>query len=449
MKVRKSIVLVILSLTLFSTFAAAQIAWDINDADRAEFALHRNNFYNLLGDRVAVFFASYTRPDFFRWRQEANFYYLTGAEVPFATLIMDGRNDKTILFLPPGREGLDAIWDGEMIGPGAEAVALFGIDDIRPIAEFKSTLHSVASGVDSLYYMAKGEENAAGGPDATSGYEYAISQYEWSKATRRADLLASFLRNAVPGANLVDVSPYIYAIRRIKTPWEIERIEEASRLAGDGHRAAMLATKPKTMEYEIEAAATNEFIKGGGLIVAFGAIVASGPNSAVFHYDQSGRQVRRKDVVLMDFAPNYRYYCSDISRTWPVKGTFSTEQKKIYEKVLEIQKKVIAKIKPGESIRSLSVYCRQLTEEAGYTYYHGVSHYLGLSVHDVGNTYDELKEGCVITVEPGIYLMDKKWGVRIEDVVLVTKDGSRVLSADIPKEVDDIQELMKSNKKKK
>ena len=449
MNFKRIIVSLLAALCLFSALASAQIAWEITDEDRAEFALHRKNFYNEIGDRVAVFFASYSRPDFMRWRQEANFYYLTGAEVPFATLIMDGRNDHTYLFLPPGREGMDAVWDGPMMGPGAEAKALFGIDDIRPIAEFESTLQSVGSGLSQIYYMAMGEENAAGGYDAVWAYENAISEYAWSAATSRANLLASFLRRTLPSATPTNVSSYIYKIRRVKTPWEIKRMEEATRLAGLGHIAAIQATGQKMMEYEIEAAATNEFIKGGGLIVAYGAIVGSGPNSAIFHYDRSERQVRRKDVVLMDFAPNYRYYCSDITRTWPVKGKFSSAQKEVYEKVLEIQKKVIAKIKPGISISELSAYCRQLTEDAGYIYYHGVSHYIGLSVHDVGYSSDPLVEGCALTVEPGIYLMDKKWGVRIEDVVVVTKDGCRVLSKNIPKEVDEIEALMKKNKKKK
>jgi Xaa-Pro aminopeptidase len=171
--------------------------------------------------------------------------------------------------------------------------------------------------------------------------------------------------------------------------------------------------------------------------------VGSGPNSCLLHYNQNNRKMAAGDIVVLDFGPDYRYYQSDITRTFPVSGKFSEEQAKVYQVVLAAQKAAIEKVRPGAGFSALSEAVQEVLERYGYAEYltHSVSHYVGMSTHDVG-TSESFEPGVVITVEPGVYLPDKNLGIRIEDTVLVTKDGYEILTRNVPKELIEIENLM-------
>lgn len=433
---RKSTISAIVAVALLtsSVVAWSQIAPGITDDDRAEFARHRTAMFERLGDETAVFFGAY-RSFGGRFRQESNFYYLTGVEIPMAALVLDGRKDAAILFLAPGRTGRDAIYNGPTIGPGPEAVAEFGIADVRPIDKLETSLKEFVPEGAAICTAIRPAYPAFG----------SVESLPWAGTLSTSALVQGWLEKVLPGHEIKDVRLEIEDLRRVKTPWEIARMDEACRIAGEAHVAAFKATRPGITEAEIEGICAAVFLKHGALRYGYSAIVGAGPNNCILHYPDSAAVADDGELVLMDFGPDYRYYISDITRTWPVNGKFSPEQRKVYLDVLEIQEKLIDFVKPGVSIDDVYALHKKLSEEKGYgeNYVHGPCHYLGIDVHDVGDNAKPMEPGVIVTIEPGVYFPDKGWGVRIEDNVLVTPDGRRNLSADIPKHPDEIEALIK------
>lgn len=443
-KARLGLLFLAIAFALLPSVVSAQIAVGTTDEDRAEFARHRAALFERLGDEVAVFIGAYRRGDNLRFRQNNRFYYLTGVEIPFSALVMDGRSDKAVLFIPPARTGRMAVYEGKTVGPGAEAVAMYGIDDVRPIKELEEFLKGLYPEGGVVRTVFAPEENIAGSMDAGIEAQRRAKAYPWSSYPTREESIRTWLQSLLPNCEIKDISVAIDDLRRVKSPWEIERMTVACRSAGEGHTAAMKATKPGVKEYHIEAAAMGGFIKNGALYQGYNAIVGAGSNNNILHYSLSAGEVKDGDLILMDFGPDYRYYCSDITRTWPANGKFSNEQRKAYVDCLEIQRKVIEFIKPGVTLQQIFQHHRKVAVEMGYekNFVHGPSHYLGMAVHDVGAYLKPLEPGVVITVEPGLYFPDKGWGIRIEDDVLVTKGGCRVLSDMIPKDPDEIEAIM-------
>jgi Xaa-Pro aminopeptidase len=245
----------------------------------------------------------------------------------------------------------------------------------------------------------------------------------------------------------------ISTLRVIKSPAEIELTREAIKMTGDGIRSAMKACKDGAWEYEVQAAIEFEMTRQGSEARAFSCIIGSGENSLVLHYNKNRCRMKKGDVVVMDVGAQYKGYAADITRTLPVSGKFTKEQKEIYNIVLEAQEEAIKMIRPGITTRELDNRATAVISKAGYRNYiqHGITHPVGLDVHDVSSG-DTLAEGMIITIEPGLYIPvnDEKlssgyhgFGIRIEDDILVTQDGYEVLSADIPKDADDIEKLMK------
>lgn len=222
-------------------------------------------------------------------------------------------------------------------------------------------------------------------------------------------------------------------------------MQKAIDITGAGFAKAALALKPGMNETDVQDIIESEFKAKGARQLAFPSIVATGKNTTVLHYTRNNAVVQTGDLFLMDIGAEYDHYAADVSRTVPVSGKFTPEQRKIYEIVLKAQKAAMAKVKPGAYVREdVHAEARRVIEEAGYGEYfiHGTSHYIGLDVHDVGDYSQPLKPGMVISVEPGIYIPATGIGVRIEDDVLVTKDGYKNLSAGIPREIEEIERLL-------
>jgi len=444
MRTRATACIAFLLISGFAAATAAQIAVGKTDADRAEFARHRAALFERLGDEVAVLLGTYSRPDMLRFKQDNSFYYLTGVEFPFAALVMDGRSDKAILFLPPERTGQQAVFNGPRIGPGPEAVAEFGIEDVRPNAQLEEVVKELAPEGGKVFTSLLPEETVVSAQDSAMGAIRAAARIPWAKRQTRAERIKEWLEGLVPGVTVEDIGPEIDDLRRVKSPWEIELLIESARIAGSGHLAAMRATRPGVKEWQIEAAAVGAFRAGGAMHDGYVPIVTSGPNNNILHYASSADTADDGELVLMDFGPVYRYYVADITRTWPVSGKFTEEQRKAYLDCLQIQQQLIEAVKPGVTLQYLTVLNLRLANEMGYSadYLHGPSHPLGMGVHDVGSWAKPLEPGVVITVEPGLYFLDQGWGIRIEDFVVVTEDGCRVLSDMIPKHPDEIEAVM-------
>jgi Xaa-Pro aminopeptidase len=253
-------------------------------------------------------------------------------------------------------------------------------------------------------------------------------------------------KRAAPAAGL------IARLRQVKDEEEIRRLREAVRITGEALREAMRAAEPGDWEYEIEAVIEYLFRTRGAERVGFPSIVGSGPNSTVLHYDESRRRTELGDLVVADVGAEYGYYSADITRTFPVSGRFTERQRAVYELVLGAQEAALERIRPGVTTRELGRAAREyMTRHSGDLcgarsctayFVHGLSHWLGMDVHDVGPRGVALEPGMVLTVEPGIYLADENLGVRIEDDVLVTPEGYEILSADVPRDPDEIEALM-------
>ena len=373
----------------------ATLAFAIEKEPLQEYRARRERLAQRIKGNVLVLRAA---PDqeLVKYQQEPNFHYLTGFDEPNAILLLDAASDppQEFLFLPE-RKPAEERWTGVKLGPGSEAAKVTGFSKVLPNAEFDAAL---------------------------------------KKASERA--------RAVYG--LKEVQDDLAYLRQVKSPTEIALLEKAIQITLKAQQAAARSIAPGTMEYEVEAALEFEFRRNGAERPGFPSIVGSGPLSTVLHYDKNERRMQAGEVVVVDIGAEYGGYSADVTRTYPVSGKYSPRQREIYQIVLDAQKAAIAKIKPGVRISDLHQAAMGYIRSKGYEKYfvHGTSHHIGLEVHDVGDTSRPLEPNMVITVEPGIYIPEEQFGIRIEDDVLVTSDGPRVLSA-FPKEIAEVEALVK------
>lgn len=361
------------------------------------------------------------------FRQDDYFYFLTGLEAPSAWLVMiasAGELESTTLFLPPVNPRMIR-WLGVQMGPGETAVRLTGIAQVEELNP--GALHRVLAGQDTPLWTAQ-----------WSGTEGNPQLKAWKDSGREF-------------GNLV---PALDSMRQVKDSLGLSRLRRAISITAEGVSAGMRAAFPGMWEYQLEAVIEYTFRNLGADRVGFPSIVGSGPNSTTLHYDMSRRQMQEDDLVVVDVGAEYAMHTADITRTFPVSGRFTERQRVIYELVLATQNAIIEAIQPGVSVQELSSIARTyMADNSGSLcgvqdctryFIHGVSHWLGMRVHDVGDYRRPLEPGMVLTVEPGIYIPEESLGVRIEDDVLVTEDGHEVLSAGAPKTVEDIERTMRS-----
>jgi len=368
------------------------------------------------------------------FRQDNDFFYLTGLETKDSWLIVtagDSALARVQLFVPPRNPGRER-WTGPALGR-ADLAAASGIP--------ATDIHSA----DSVQvFLRRALEQAGRGGAATL----------WIRHTER-EVRLEFLRPPALPRNVRsrDLLPVLASLRVVKDAEEIRRLSRAAELTAEGHVAAMLFAKPGVYEYEIEAVAERVFRQRGAERLGYPSIVGSGSNSTVLHYDQNRRQTRPGDLIVMDMGAEFGYYAADVTRTIPVSGTFTARQRAIYELVLGSQQAALDAVKPGVTLRALDAVARRyMAEHSGSLcgaedctryFVHELSHWIGMDVHDVGGLLP-LAPGMVFTVEPGIYLPDEALGVRIEDDVLVTADGYLLLSKGAPRLVADLERLMAS-----
>jgi Xaa-Pro aminopeptidase len=396
----------------------------------------------------------------YRYRQDSDFYYLTGFDEPESiAVIAPAREHKYTLFVRP-RDPEREVWDGRRAGvEGAQRD--YGADAAFPITEFREHLGEIINNAPNLYYR-------IGAPGNTELDEMIVGEM------RRMRLLG---RKAInPPQAIVDAGTILHEMRLIKSDEEIEIMQRAADIASEAHIEAMKTAKPGMKEYEIEALVEYIFRRSGAYAPAYTSIVGAGANATILHYINNDGTLNDGELLLIDAGAEYRGYASDITRTFPINGRFTKAQRDIYDLVLETQMACVEMVRPGTSgdeLKSHSIEMltegmvrlgllqgdpKKLIEEEKYKqfYMHGLGHFLGLDVHDVGRYYhkDEsrrLEPGMVMTVEPGLYIapdtkdIPDKYrgiGVRIEDDVLVTQNGPRVLSKKAPKQPEEIEELM-------
>ena len=395
----------------------------------------------------------------YRYRQNSDFYYLTGFDEPESiAVITPGKEHKYTLFVRP-RDPEREIWDGRRAGvEGAQNI--HGADAAYATGDFEEKLADLLNGAKNLYYRI-GNENAELDTKI-------VKQIARMRALGRKGISA-------PQA-VIDTGAILHEMRLIKSDEEIALMQRAADIAVEAHCEAMKNARPGMNEYEIEALIEYVFRRNGASGPAYNSIVGGGPNATVLHYINNDAILRDGDLLLVDAGAEYRSYASDITRTFPVNGRFTQAQRDIYDLVLETQLACIKMTRPGVSMDELKNHSiemltegmvrlgllqgetKQLIEEEKYKqfYMHGLGHFLGIDVHDAGRYYTDgesrrLEPGMVITVEPGLYIAEntenipdkyRGIGVRIEDDVLVTADGNRVLSSKAPKQVEEIEALM-------
>ena len=335
------------------------------------------------------------------YRESSNFFYLTGIEVPDAALVLVARDSappRAILYLP-ARDSAAERWSGPTLQPGAESTALTGIRDVRTAARAEQQIAALGVPVS---------------PD--------------------------------------ELDAAIAALRQVKDADEVARLRRAIGITADAIKGAMAAAAPGTWEYELESFIEAAFRRKGAERLAFPSIVASGPNGTILHYDKNRRRIEAGELVIVDVGAEFGYYSADVTRTVPVSGRFTARQRKLYDLVLATQQAAIDSVRPGTDLATLNRIARGYMRDHSGTlcgelscdrfWPHGLSHWLGMDVHDVGSFARPLVPGMVLTVEAGIYLPDDSLGIRLEDDVLVTAAGHEILSVAAPRAADDVERAM-------
>jgi Xaa-Pro aminopeptidase len=358
--------------------------------------------------------------------QDSNFYYLTGVSEPGAALVLapgEHRYKETLYLQPRDPEIED--WEGRRDPLGDELNEKLGFERVTRTTRLPRELTAMLQRSKKAVFL---------GPVVSAS------------APLPQEL--KLLRDAqarVPGSSLDNMADLIPEMRRIKDQGEIELIQKAVDVTGQGIVAAMRAVEPGMKEFQLQSILESTYEMEGAQFLGFGTILAAGPNATVLHYGSNNQPIDDTGLVLIDTGAAWQHYTADISRTFPVTGKFSEREKELYELVLKAADTAIANIEPGADHNTdLHEVAKGVLEEAGYGEYfiHGVGHFVGLDVHDAGNYALPLEEGVVLTIEPGIYIPEEGIGIRIEDVVLVTKDGAVVLSRNIPRTVEEIEAAM-------
>jgi Xaa-Pro aminopeptidase len=375
--------------------------------------------------------------------QESSFFYLTGVNEPGAVLFLylDGRG---VLYIPSYAENRKK-WVGVDIEANEQEAKKIGFDEIKFLGN-ESKGYFIQPIFDKTVYATLLEDLEIFLKEQNSKvFLCSVSNFQ----KQAFSLLSSNLLNE--NYAISDISKNIHELRRSKCKSEIECIKKAIRVTHDAFINASKKIVRGKVECEIQAEIESVFTsKGCG--VAFPTIVASGKNSTILHYTLRNRKIKKGDLVVVDIGAQYQNYAADLTRTFPVGGKFSVRQKEIYNIVLGAQKYIANLAKPGMFLnnpsagdQSLNHLAKKYFERLGYgeSFSHGIGHFLGLDVHDVGDASQALGEGCVITIEPGIYIEKENLGIRIEDNFLITKNGCLCLSKKLPKEIDEIEKMMR------
>lgn len=430
------------------------------------FEARRKAFMEHMGGKGVAIFRS--APEFERsgdsleiaYRQDSNFYYLTGFEEPGSICVLapEHPEHQFILFVPP-RDPAAETWTGRRAGPDG-AVSKYNADAAYNLDQLNEKLPEYIKGVQSLYY--------------SSGKPFSFDE-------EMLRLLRRFRRAGFAPRQVVDPMPILSEMRVRKSPEELDIMRKAADISAQAYKEVLKALKPGMYEYEVQAILSYVYQKNGSPRHGYAPIVGSGLNATILHYEKNDRQMQDGEVVLIDSGCEYQYYSADITRTYPINGKFSPAQRAIYKIVLQALNGAVEMTKPGITLTDIHNYTvevitaglvdlgilkgdvKQLIEDKAYRpfYMHSAGHWLGIDVHDKGpykrtGLWEEdpkLEPGMVFTIEPGIYINEgaegvdpQYWniGVRIEDDVIVTEQGYENITSAAPKSLEDIEALMHS-----
>ena len=427
------------------------------DFPPAEFAARRLRLFDRLGAACALLQGAGPVERSEAFRQTNEFYYLCGVEIPQAYLLLDGRRRSTTLFLPHGDERQE-----RSEGPGFAAEdenvlrELSGVDAVRPIEELgRRLVHA-----PEIYTTHSPAEGHAGYRDELISAAARRAADPWDGAHSRESLLIQLLRARFPAQTTHDLSPVLDELRLIKSPREIDLMRRAGRITAEGVCAAMRCTRPGVFEFQLGAGAQYVHRLNGAAGDGYRAIIAGGERIWYGHYSRNDQELMDGEVVLMDYAPDYHYYTSDIGRTWPVSGRFDDRQRELYGYVTRYHRALLRRIRPGATPAQIleeaaaemaemfdsEGFSKSLYEQAfrrALTFAGHLSHPVGMAVHDVGSYSGRpLEPGLVFSVDPQVWIPEEKLYIRVEDTVAVTGDGIENLTALAPLELDEVEAMV-------
>ena len=379
--------------------------------------------------------------------QNADLFYLTGIQQEEAMLLLApdafDPNQREILFVREPSERLK-IWEGHKLTK-EQAAVISGIKNVKWVSEFPGVFRSLMCELENIFLNANEHQRADAAVETRDA--------RFVRETRKNFPLHKYHR----------LAPLMHELRVVKSRFEIDAIQAACDLTGKGFKRVCKFVKPGVNEAEVEAEFAHEFIRNKGQF-AYPPIIAAGANNNILHYNQNDQVCKKGDLLLLDVAAGLGNYMSDLTRTIPVSGKFSRRQKQVYNAVLRIFRAQVAALTPGKTTKDLRLECEERTAKECVDlgllkmsdlkkqkpdapavrkfFMHGVSHPIGLDVHDVAGSHFKIQPGWVLTVEPAIYIQAEGFGVRLENTVVVTPDGPRDLMAGVPIEADEIEALM-------
>ena len=432
-----------------------------------EFAARRAKLMAQIGDAVAIVLGTTEPPGEMPFRQNSQFFYLTGVTEPRASVIIDGRTKKTTVFLQQKTDRQDRSMYGPGMNPGEEAARTLGVDAALVSTEFTKAIEGLAAEHRTIYTPFAAEVLGSQSQGDPTRYWKTNHEDPWDGRDSREATFIAKLKQAAPQSEIKDLDPIENTMRMVKSPREIAVIREATRIAGLGIMEAMRDAKPGMHEYELQADSEYVFKKNGALGAAYFALVATGENTYYTHYNRNTAVLKEGDLVQFDYAPDYKYYQSDVTRVFPANGKFTARQREAYEIYLRLYQALMTSIKvhatPQDVVKAAvgkmdtimasykftdpkikkaaEKFVENFRNHEANTKFLG--HYVGMEVHDVNDGRGTILEpGHVFTIEPEMRIEEDHTGIRLEDMILITETGYEDLSAFVPIEVKDIEKMM-------
>jgi Xaa-Pro aminopeptidase len=437
-----------------------------SDFPPEEFRARWAGVFDRMGRQSVAIIQGAPKPSGFVFPRQTNeFYYLCGIETPHAYLVLDGRDHTVTLFLPPRDEALERAEGRILSADDAEVVRrLTGVDKVASTKTMNADwIHQLLRGPRTVLYTPFAPaEGAAQSRAEIHAANAAIALDYWDGRLSREAHLVQLLRTRLPRTDVRDLTPILDELRSVKSPREVALIRRASQLAGRGIIEAIKSTRPGATEYQLDAVARYVFLANGARLEGYRSITASGTeNIWNMHYYRNLATLKDGDLVLMDFAPDYRYYVSDIARIWPVNGKYRPQQRELLQFVLDYRNCILARLRPGVTTRAIrdeakiameAVFKRtrftnpayekaakRLVETGGGVF----SHPVGMAVHDDGDySRGLLKPGHVFSIDPQLRVPEEKLYIRYEDVIVITVNGYENFTDFLPSELDEIEKLV-------
>ncbi len=408
-----------------------------------DFEARRNKLMEKIGDGVLILQGAELPEAYVKFRQDNNFYYLTGVEIPDAVLIIDGRRKETVLLVPDNIS--NDIKTEALIKPSEEAASIYKFSKIFSKTNLTSLLSWRSESGQTIFLQATPQETTEMSRDRCMMTRANRLNDPWDGRISKEVNFYNKIKERFPATVIKDITPILDEMRWVKDKKEIAVLRECGRIGCLGINEAMKVTRAGIYEYQTVAACNFIYEDMGTAGPAYFAIAASGERGLIWHYNANNHIMEAGTVLLIDYAPEVNYYVTDITRTWPVQGEFSVEQLKFYNCVREARDEIIKAMKPGVTINDLRKVGEEVYKRNGLgKYWFGyVGHFVGMAVHDVGPYDKPFVEGVVFNVEPILEDKEKKIHIRLEDTIVITSTGAENLTPQSPVEPAEIYKLIK------